>query len=70
MAVRRELQRREGRRPARRHDGRLAAPVSVDKPVDMAAHMAISDPAGKFVFLAVTGADRIFQYKLDQATGS
>ena len=33
------------------------------------AHMAQTDPAGKFLFVADLGTDRIFIYRLDQQTG-
>jgi 6-phosphogluconolactonase len=49
--------------------GGVGEPVDVQKPVAEAAHNVVSDPAGVYVFLSSTTADRIMQYKLDQGSG-
>jgi 6-phosphogluconolactonase len=49
--------------------GKLGAAVDVQRPVNETAHNMRPDPAGKYVFLSTPGGDKVFQYKLDQATG-
>jgi 6-phosphogluconolactonase len=49
--------------------GGVGEPVDIQKPVDEAAHNVVSDPAGVYVFVSSTTADRIMQYKLNQSSG-
>jgi len=37
--------------------------------VQTTAHNMRSDPAGKYVFMSTPGDDKVFQYKLNEATG-
>ena len=49
--------------------GGVGAPVDTQKAVPGQAHHVIDDPAGKYVFVSSTSADRVVQYILDDATG-
>jgi 6-phosphogluconolactonase len=50
-------------------NGGVGAPVDVQHPANEQVHHIVSDPMGTFVFVCATGPDRIFQYRLDEATG-
>jgi 6-phosphogluconolactonase len=50
-------------------NGGVGAPVDVQRPANEQVHNIINDPAGTFVFVCATGPDRIFQYRIDEATG-
>ena len=50
-------------------DGSVGDAVFVEQAVDRQAHMALSDPSGRFVFVPATGPNRVVQYRFDAQTG-